>query len=47
MRDMPEAAARMLRPHEATDENGETVVICYECAEEHKIPFEDEGAEEN
>ena len=33
--------------HEATDENGETVVICYECADEHKIPFEDDEAEEN
>ncbi len=32
--------------HEAIDEKGETVVICYECAEEHKIPFEDEAAEE-
>ncbi|MCC8184108.1 hypothetical protein [Cloacibacillus porcorum] len=28
--------------HEAEDENGNSVVICYECAEEHKIPFEDE-----
>lgn len=32
--------------HEAIDEKGETVVICYECAEEHKIPFESETAEE-
>ena len=33
--------------HEATDENAEPAVLCYECPEEHKIPFEDEGAEEN
>lgn len=33
--------------HEALDENGNDVVICYECAEKHQIPFEDESSEEN
>lgn len=28
--------------HEAVDEKGEDVVICFDCAEEHKIPFDDE-----
>ncbi len=30
--------------HEALDEDGNDVVICYECAEKHEIPFEDESA---
>ncbi|WP_281681033.1 hypothetical protein [Synergistes jonesii] len=29
--------------HEAEDEFGNNVVICNECAIEHKIPFEDEA----
>ena len=33
--------------HEAEDENGNSVVICYECAEEHKIPFEDDNSSLN
>lgn len=28
--------------HEAIDEQGNDVVICYECAEKHQLPFEDE-----
>ena len=31
--------------HEAEDEFGNNVVICNECAIEHKRPFEDEAEE--